>query len=337
MDTAAREVALRYLKQILPADELDAAAELVKETRLIPAPEVFVPSPFKATELVSGINTAIGVLCNLISKERLGRTQASKVDMNHATGSLTRHFSYTIDDLSTPESLGLLATTLGYVDPLRLWRSLTNHTYECRDGKHIVFYTRPADTPQKLLDCLGFSKPEIEELVPKLETEQGRKEYFSAVESKILTWNSADLESQIIKLNATATIVGQTETDFKNSPHGQLAQTWPVIQFTSASGWAPVAWARMATPTDYGILHGVKVLEMSRVLLGPRAGCLLAALGATVVRVNSPLIDEGPVPDVQLGKRSLHLDMGKPGDKQKVLELMKECDVFISKWVDWRF
>lgn len=236
-----------------------------------------------------------------------------------------------IDGMSSPESLGFLATTLGYLDPLRLWRAITNHTYKCRDDKYIVFYTRPADNPAKLLDAIGFSSAEISRLVPLLETPEGRLEYYQSVASKIESWNSDELEANVIKKNATATIVGQTEQDFKNSEHGKLAQTWPVIDIKMTKGWKPVAWARMRTPTVFGILHGVKVLEMSRVLLGPRAGCLLAALGAEIVRVNSPLIDEGPVVDVQLGKRSLHLDMKKPGDKVKFEELLKDCDVFLSK------
>lgn len=228
--------------------------------------------------------------------------------------------------------MGYLATSLGYNDPLRLWRSMTNHTWRCKDGKYIVFYTRPADNPPKLLNALGFSKQEIEKMLPMLETPEGRKEYFGLVERKIETWNSDDLEKRIIELNATATIVGQTREGFLASEHGQIAQKWPVMELFKREGWAPSPWPELV-PGKHGILHGIKVLEVTRVLLGPRAGCLLAALGATVVRVNSPLIDEGPVLDVNLGKTSLHLELKKDADRKVFEELVRDADVILSKWV----
>lgn len=95
---------MRYFAQILPPSDIASARALVSATAIPSPAEPFVPSPFKVTELISGINTAVGALCNMISKERLGRTQEIVVDAVNATASLTTHYSYQIDDMSSPVS-----------------------------------------------------------------------------------------------------------------------------------------------------------------------------------------------------------------------------------------
>jgi crotonobetainyl-CoA:carnitine CoA-transferase CaiB-like acyl-CoA transferase len=335
MDTTAKEAATRLLVGLgLKGDDLAAATDAVTRTRIKAPSDVFVPSPFKVTELITAVNTTALALCDLISRQRIGRSQELEVDAEHATGTLTTHFSYIIDGLTAPESVAVLAEHIGYSDPLRLWKGIMNNTWKLKDGKYIVFFMRPADTPAKLASALGFTDSEIDQLVPLLDTVSGRAEFARQTAAKIESWDSAALEARIIKLNATAAIVGLPESEFKASDHGKLAQTWPMVEIIAEPGsWKPTPWTRILNPL-HGILHGVKVLELTRVLLGPRGGCLLSALGATVVRVNSPLIEEGFVAvDVNIGKRSVHLDMKDDADREKFAGLMRECDVFISKWV----
>jgi crotonobetainyl-CoA:carnitine CoA-transferase CaiB-like acyl-CoA transferase len=99
-------------------------------------------------------------------------------------------------------------------------------------------------------------------------------------------------------------------------------------------------------------LHGIKVLELARVLAGPWAGQILADLGADVIKVERPgagddTRDWGP-PFVQgakgenLGaayyhainrnKRSIAADFRKPDDLALVRALVAEADVVIENY-----
>lgn len=164
-----------------------------------------------------------------------------------------------------------------------------------------------------------------------------RLEHVKRMMAKILTWNSFELEARIISLNATAAIVGRSQENFLASEHGKIASTWPFVEVVPApvstpeQSWPAVPWSKITKPGVHGILHGVKVVELTRILLGPRTGCLLAALGASVVRINSPRIAEGMLAvDVNVGHLSFHLDLRNPEDKAKLDTLLEDCDVFIS-------
>ena len=80
-----------------------------------------------------------------------------------------------------------------------------------------------------------------------------------------------------------------------------------------------------------GPLSGVKVLEIAGIGPGPFCGMLLADLGADVVRVDRPggggtqLV---PWADDLLnrGKRSITVDLAKPGGAETVLSLVEHAD-----------
>jgi crotonobetainyl-CoA:carnitine CoA-transferase CaiB-like acyl-CoA transferase len=98
-------------------------------------------------------------------------------------------------------------------------------------------------------------------------------------------------------------------------------------------------------------LHGLKVLELARVLAGPWIGQTLADLGADVIKVESPAGDDtrrwGP-PFVHgtdgepgdaayfhccnRGKRSVVADFRTPEGRQLVLELVARADVLIENF-----
>eukprot|EP01128_Nolandella_sp_AFSM9_P004830 TRINITY_DN2250_c0_g1_i2.p1 TRINITY_DN2250_c0_g1~~TRINITY_DN2250_c0_g1_i2.p1 ORF type:complete len:350 (-),score=68.67 TRINITY_DN2250_c0_g1_i2:383-1339(-) len=99
-------------------------------------------------------------------------------------------------------------------------------------------------------------------------------------------------------------------------------------------------------------LEGVKVLDLSRVLAGPFASQLLADLGATVIKVESPSGDDtrkwGPpyvknekgqetsessyFVSANRGKKSIVCDLRTEEGKQVVLDLVSQSDVFIENF-----
>ena len=97
-------------------------------------------------------------------------------------------------------------------------------------------------------------------------------------------------------------------------------------------------------------LHGLKVVELARILAGPWAGQVLADLGAEVVKVESPGGDDtrgwGP-PFVEnadgtrdaayfhaanRGKSSIVADFRDPADLARVVDLIRDADVVIENF-----
>ena len=95
-----------------------------------------------------------------------------------------------------------------------------------------------------------------------------------------------------------------------------------------------------------GPLHGVKVVEATTTWAGPMAACLLADLGADVVKVELPggeVARRMPpmVPDSQLtvahetvnrNKRNLTLDLRQPAGREAFLMLIAIADIFVENF-----
>ncbi len=106
------------------------------------------------------------------------------------------------------------------------------------------------------------------------------------------------------------------------------------------------------SPLPSGPLHGVRVLDLSRVLAGPWATQLLADLGAEVIKIERPGVGDdtrlwGPPFTTKAdgtrgdaayflcanrGKKSVELDMATPEGAAMVRELAKTCDVVVENF-----
>ena len=88
--------------------------------------------------------------------------------------------------------------------------------------------------------------------------------------------------------------------------------------------------------TDAGILHGLKVLDLSWGIAGPMTGMLLADHGAQVTRIEPPDGDafaELSGSRVWLrGKRRATLDLKNPSDRDVFKALARQADVVIESF-----
>jgi CoA:oxalate CoA-transferase len=91
-------------------------------------------------------------------------------------------------------------------------------------------------------------------------------------------------------------------------------------------------------------LESIRVLDLSRVLAGPYAGRMLTDLGAEVVKVEPPGGDISRIWGMNragitsyylaqnIGKRSVCVDLGKPGGPEFVRSLAERADVIIENF-----
>lgn len=92
-----------------------------------------------------------------------------------------------------------------------------------------------------------------------------------------------------------------------------------------------------------GPLAGVKILDMTSVIMGPFATQILASLGAEVIKIETPEGDNmrhvGPMRNAGMGhiflhankgKRSIVLDLKRPEGREAALRLAERADVLIT-------
>ena len=90
-------------------------------------------------------------------------------------------------------------------------------------------------------------------------------------------------------------------------------------------------------------LAGVRVIEMTHMVMGPTCGMILAQLGADVIKVEPPAGDKTRslggmgisfFPLFNRGKRSVVLDFEKPEDREFMHRLLEGADVFVENFRD---
>lgn len=110
-------------------------------------------------------------------------------------------------------------------------------------------------------------------------------------------------------------------------------RTWPLIENRRAAGGDGGGAAGRRLPEGDASLpaHGVRVLDLTRVIAGPVATRTLGLLGADVLRVDPPLLPEDAKAhaDTGFGKRSTRLDLGVPADLAVFDGLLDTADVVV--------
>ncbi|OSS48166.1 hypothetical protein B5807_07803 [Epicoccum nigrum] len=152
------------------------------------------------------------------------------------------------------------------------------------------------------------------------------------VAREILRWHSVDLETEAIQNGAVMAALRSFD-DWDALPQSEAIPDFPVSVNKIAEG--PTYLTKFDTPAQAAkCLHGIRVVEMSRVIAAPVAGKTLAAYGADVMWITSPSLPNLPDTDIDVsrGKRTVQLDIKQPEDKAKLLELLSTADVFIQSY-----
>lgn len=180
---------------------------------------------------------------------------------------------------------------------------------------------------QRLLQALGAASPE-------------------EAEQQLRSMAALEAEAAIQGLGGIAAAV-RTRSAWLGSDMGRAAGLGPWIAFDFPEGTTgglglgesvAAAAARHGAGAGPGVPHngrpldGLRVLDLTRVIAGPVATRLLAALGAEVLRIDPPAFPEieGQFVDTAFGKRSAEADLSIADNQRKLRQLLADADLLVA-------
>jgi CoA-transferase family III len=139
---------------------------------------------------------------------------------------------------------------------------------------------------------------------------------------------SIEAEALIVAAGGVAAGV-RTEEAWRTSPAGRAVGVRPLIDIEAVGDAVPRSGARGRLPAS-----GLRVLDLTRVIAGPVATRMLAALGADVLRIDPPDLPDLPLHAVDgvHGKRSALLDADTADGRRTFDGLVEQADVVVCSY-----
>jgi crotonobetainyl-CoA:carnitine CoA-transferase CaiB-like acyl-CoA transferase len=136
------------------------------------------------------------------------------------------------------------------------------------------------------------------------------------------------LEDALAEAGMCAGIV-RTRAEWVAHPQGKAVAGLPLLEVLRIGDSAKEALPRGERP-----LSGVRVVDLTRVLAGPTGARTLAEHGADVLRLTAAHLPAQPEVDADTGhgKLSARLDLRSEGDRERLLSLVREGDVFVQSY-----
>ena len=148
------------------------------------------------------------------------------------------------------------------------------------------------------------------------------------VAARIAECESTALEDRVIGRGGCAAVL-RTREQWACHPHGRAVNTLPPFELARVGESPP-----RTLPPAAAALSEIRVLDLSRVIAGPVAARVLAAHGASVIRVGSQSLEQIPQlwVDTGFGKRSVQLDINSADDRATLRHLASDADVIIQAY-----
>jgi hypothetical protein len=143
----------------------------------------------------------------------------------------------------------------------------------------------------------------------------------AAVAAAIASLRCEEFEERVFAAGGAGAAVRSFDV-WSRHPQGQAVAAEPLITCDMVGNASP----RPAPPR-------LRVLDLTRVIAGPVCTRLLAALGADVLRVDSPRrrdMAPGAFADTLLGKRSCALDLNTPAGADRLHALLDGADILVQ-------
>lgn len=159
-----------------------------------------------------------------------------------------------------------------------------------------------------------------------------------AIASALQHWDAVDFETAAAEAGAVVSALRDVDA-WDAHPAGIAAAREPLVALRRlgdapprSSSFVP-GLAATGDPDRAAPLHGLRVLDLTRILAGPVAARLLAQWGADVLMVNAPQLPNiGAIADLSRGKRSALLDLDHPGDAERLRALAASGHVFLQAY-----
>jgi crotonobetainyl-CoA:carnitine CoA-transferase CaiB-like acyl-CoA transferase len=147
-------------------------------------------------------------------------------------------------------------------------------------------------------------------------------------EKAMLTWRAIDFETASANAGLVATAL-RTFDEWDATPQGIAIASQPLFTIERIGDAPPLA---LSTITEEMLpLSEIRVLDLTRILAGPVAGRTLAAYGADVMLINSPMLPNiGAIAETSRGKLSAQIDLRDATGRDIMQALLKDAHVFIQ-------
>ncbi|WP_140626271.1 CoA transferase [Methylibium rhizosphaerae] len=252
-----------------------------------------LPSSFAVGTAAQACIAATTLAAREIGRARGGPEQRVRVDMRHAEIEFRSERYLQVNGAPAPDPWDRIAGIYRTADGwVRLHTNFAHH----RDG---------------VLRLLGCANER------------------AAVAATLEGWKAGDFETAAAEAGLVVTALRSFE-QWDAHPQGRAVAALPVLEIERI-GEAPVPkWP--ALPAGARPLHGLRVLDLTRVIAGPVCGRALAAQGADVMLVTSPRLPSiaSLVIDTGRGKRSAQLDLRDAQGREALAALVRGTDVFVQ-------
>jgi hypothetical protein len=184
-----------------------------------------------------------------------------------------------------------------------------NSFYRTRDDREIFFngaYQHLRDGILRFLDCPGD---------------------HAAIARRVAQFDAQALEDELSALGLCAAI-NRSPEEWLAHPQGKALSDVPPIEIAKIADGPIITFE----PAAFRPLERLRVLDFTHVVAGPTIAKLLAEHGADVIHCRYPYLDHilGFDVDTSFGKKNTYMDLRSEADRARVLELVRECDVFVQ-------
>lgn len=152
----------------------------------------------------------------------------------------------------------------------------------------------------------------------------GVAEDRAAVAKAVTGWNARDLEEAIIASKGAGGMV-RSAAEWADHPQARALASLPAIELVKIGDSPPEP-----LPPGNRPLHGIRVVDITRVLAGPTCARTLAEHGAEVMKITASHLPTLGYQewDTGHGKLSAQLDLREPAALDTLSGLIRQADVF---------
>lgn len=287
-----------------------------------------IPGPIKSQAVTAVLHAMVGIVgLEMLHLRGITTSTQVHVDTDHAGLYPATAALVNIDGVTGPAVIKL--PTVPQWDKDRASNSplvyRATAIYETAD-KGVWYQLHGSLDSWKMLALLGIGK----ELDAEVRTNDAA---YALIQERVRKYRARELEQLMVEKGLSGSVVF-SPAGWRQTEMGRSLARHPLINYARQDQCPPLAPPPLpGTDSGKRPLHGVKVLELVRIIAGTAAGAALASLGAEVIRVNSSkLKDYTPAQPSALmaGKTTIDLDLEDPADRERLTSLYEQADVVIQ-------